>query len=1819
MKPAPSRGFIRMMLLVLLPSYMLWGQECSFNGPKILRHNDSLVVEIGVFGAVRNDLADPRQGVCEVRLNFLHNAIFDFEVSLISPAGQEVRLIGPNSSIGGSTLLGQWKIGFVPCSVPAQPDPTFQSRWDNQINRFSASNYKGTYYPFSGCLEDFDRGPVNGTWKLKLKTFPTLVVIPNRLDNVVITFCDELGRNCCFAEAGRLVGPTELKACQGDNALLLKPLAQGQQTDSLEYGYTWLLAKDQVLRQRGQQLDLRALPVGEYEVCGLSYDWLSTPALPFPDGSVRIDSLRAALDRITPPCGDIMDTCLKVTVLPRLDTGYIKDVFCEGYAYELGGRQFREPGTYFVPLVSAAGCDSIVQLDLGVLLSKRASLNETICDRDSYRVGSKFYTRAGFYSDTLTAANGCDSIVQLFLSINALPQKFDTVRICQGTGYTAGGRLFSKSGDYQVLLPAIDPVCDTILNLTLVVLTPRIVMSGEQELTCTRPVVTLDASASQPEGGLRFRWEGAGGIILGNQPKLEIDIPGRYVLQIIQEVGKAVCATQLPVFVTENFTRPDARIEGSDTLTCAHPERILMGLNDNPASDAHFQWVSPGLYAPAQDSSPQFQVTAPGDYYLALADRRSGCADTVWITIRQDTIAPLALAGDDIVLNCKAPSAFLIAGDPGQPNTRHTYLWQDLAGTTLSRERTVQVGQPGTYFVEVTDEQNGCKSTDVAVVSGDFQQPLISIRAPNFACGEDSILAQAIVQPVAASYRLEWSGPGVPASNGQFRQIVTRPGLLTLKAEGLRNGCIAEESIFIGQSPCPPCISAPAQDTLTCSRKEVRIKAELCRPCSSCKFSWSADSGGGVILRDGNTLNPVVAGGGRFTVTARDSIGLETVFTVIVPADTLPPTANAGPDKTLTCSRKVIEIGLRDSTQAKDFTYSWTDSFEMLLISGTQSVVEVSSPGQYIFAVQSTKNGCIGRDSISVLQDTVRPKAIAGPGVMLTCSTPRASLDGSGSAQGFSIRYFWESISGGRIVAGNQSVAPLVDAAGSYKLTVTDTLNGCSASDTVQVSAIFEGPVLATIPGQTLNCRDTLVRLEAQLPDLKPYTYCWKKLEPTPDSLCRQGLSIDVQQAGAWIFELTDQATGCKTAQTVRVQIDTTAPVFDAGMQDTLRCNRPSLALSARSGVQAGNYTVSWGSSGGVILSGQNTLSPEVSAPAVYIGRLQSLTNFCFSEDSVRILSDTLRPLSNAGQDTFLTCRNNTLRLAGQVAGTSSSLGWNWTTSDGQILDDAESLSPLIAKKGKYVFTVTNKKNGCSRPDTVEVGEKVLPPVLSLNSPGPYFLTCQQDTLLLDGNPSGSPFGGKLSLSWQSFGGGEFSFLQPGRIVVRKPGRFRLVARDTDTGCQDSLEVQVAGDFVRPLVNFRPVRPITCLEKTVLLEATIGGTGIRHSYRWVLPDGERVETHTASLPAQLAGPYTLTVINENTGCSTTQQMVLQSDTNPPVIIIGDMYALDCDTREVRIDAGNSRGRLLSFQWKVLEGGFDGMGNGPVVEVSNPGRIELGVMDGVNGCSARDTFLIEEKGNYIDSVRFSLTPPGCGQGGSLSVSAVEGGTAPFRYRLDNRVSDATGNFVNIPPGTYRFTAFDAEGCSWSTTVEMDPPQLISVELGPDREIYSGDSSTLQALVFPLLDGMNYQWTGISGEILDTGGPLQSVQPQKTTTYQVLVKAPNGCTATDQVTLYVRDDLPVFMPTAFSPNGDGQNDVFFVQAGRRVREVRSFRIFNRWGNMLFEQSGFLPNDPAWGWDGSYRGEAMPPGVYLFFAVIGMPDGKEVPVQGSFTLMR
>ncbi len=129
----------------------------------------------------------------------------------------------------------------------------------------------------------------------------------------------------------------------------------------------------------------------------------------------------------------------------------------------------------------------------------------------------------------------------------------------------------------------------------------------------------------------------------------------------------------------------------------------------------------------------------------------------------------------------------------------------------------------------------------------------------------------------------------------------------------------------------------------------------------------------------------------------------------------------------------------------------------------------------------------------------------------------------------------------------------------------------------------------------------------------------------------------------------------------------------------------------------------------------------------------------------------------------------------------------------------------------------------------------------------------------------------------------------------------------------------------------------------------------------------------------------------------------------------------------------------------------------------------------------------------------------------------------------------------------------------------------------------------------------------------------VYPLETTTYSVVVTDEDGCTSTDEITIVVEKDRPVYIPNSFSPNGDGINDYFTIFGGRSVQRINTLRIYNRWGAELFRKDGLVPNDELDGWNGEYKNKPMNTGVYIYYAEIVFVDGKVEIYPGSITLLR
>ncbi|MEK7255742.1 MAG: gliding motility-associated C-terminal domain-containing protein [Bacteroidota bacterium] len=145
-----------------------------------------------------------------------------------------------------------------------------------------------------------------------------------------------------------------------------------------------------------------------------------------------------------------------------------------------------------------------------------------------------------------------------------------------------------------------------------------------------------------------------------------------------------------------------------------------------------------------------------------------------------------------------------------------------------------------------------------------------------------------------------------------------------------------------------------------------------------------------------------------------------------------------------------------------------------------------------------------------------------------------------------------------------------------------------------------------------------------------------------------------------------------------------------------------------------------------------------------------------------------------------------------------------------------------------------------------------------------------------------------------------------------------------------------------------------------------------------------------------------------------------------------------------------------------------------------------------------------------------------------------------------------------------------------------------------------------------------WSPAAGLSCDTC--LSAVaQPSETTVYQALVASAEGCTASASLRIEVLKQVEVFVPNVFSPNEDGFNDLLTVFGGNEVARVVSLRIFDRWGELVFEAQDLSPSDVSGGWDGTFRGEKLDAAVFVWFAEVEFVDGRKAVFEGEVTLLK
>ncbi len=228
-----------------------------------------------------------------------------------------------------------------------------------------------------------------------------------------------------------------------------------------------------------------------------------------------------------------------------------------------------------------------------------------------------------------------------------------------------------------------------------------------------------------------------------------------------------------------------------------------------------------------------------------------------------------------------------------------------------------------------------------------------------------------------------------------------------------------------------------------------------------------------------------------------------------------------------------------------------------------------------------------------------------------------------------------------------------------------------------------------------------------------------------------------------------------------------------------------------------------------------------------------------------------------------------------------------------------------------------------------------------------------------------------------------------------------------------------------------------------------------------------------------------------------------------------------------------------------------------------------------------------------------------------------GIPDFTYSINDPLNFSRQNvFEPLTPGNYILYLKDSLSCVESFPVTLYQPLQLMSDLDAEIKIQLG-----QKIIFnPLLNfnPVKIQW------IPDTGLSCSDclhpeVQPLSNIEYEVIFTNEYDCETKARVKIIVDNQTEIYVPNAFSPNGDQINDRVTVFGGESIREVIVFRLYNRWGELVFENQNFAINDLQAGWDGSMNGQKMNPGVFVYYAKARRLDGTEVVKIGDATLIR
>ena len=1114
--------------------------------------------------------------------------------------------------------------------------------------------------------------------------------------------------------------------------------------------------------------------------------------------------------------------------------------------------------------------------------------------------------------------------------------------------------------------------------------------------------------------------------------------------------------------LTERYFFDNIKVNGKNAATATVTGAVTCSASAQLSATAGstvsaWSWTGPNGFTAAI----QNPAVSAGGQYTVKATMTSGCIASSSITVTENKTAPDITATGG-TLGCLSG----ITLNVNSSVSGATYSWTGPNNfSCTAKNPTVSV--PGNYTATVTNPANGCTaSQQVTVNSGGTTATLWN---------EDFTLSNGSTSDAGTT---SWSVSTNPSTtlfsvlNNEFRVSNSSN---TSGAEGVwTSGAID--------------ITGKTNVTISAGvRSAVSTGAEMDSDPTwgdYIRFYYKLNNGTEVLfaekiagINNHSTTPATVAVTGlsgtslRIVVRARATGNDEFYYfdNVQATGTTLPPVnAVATATNILSCTNNTV--GLTGSSATSGASYKWTGPNNY---TATTQNASVTAAGIYTLTVTDPSTGCTGNDTALVTLNNTTPGACASVSGPLTCNSgSSATLSGSSGTSGVS--YSWTGPNNYTSTTQN----PAVSTVGSYTLTVTNPVNGCTSSastavtfsNTITGTAWLEDFTLAN--GATSDAGTTSWSVSTN-----PSTTLFSVL----NNEFRVSNSSNASGAeGVWTsgaIDITGKtnvtiSAGVRSAVSTGAEMDSD-PTWGDYIRFYYKLNNGAEVLFAEKIAGINNHSTTPTTVTVTGLSGTNIR-------IVVRARATGNDEFYYF-DNVQVV--TAANVSANATGGAINCTANSVTLQGSASSPGASYNWS-----GPNNYSSTTQNPVVTVPGTY--TLTAALGSCNANATATVSRDTSHPAITASA-NPLQLTCVATSSTLSGG-SATP---GVNYSWSNAGG---VIANTASASITTPGTYTLTVTNPTNGCTAARPVAVTQNISAPTgVTATHTGIVTCINP-ISVVATVSSSGA--NYSWSGPNGFSATTLNASTTH--GGTYIFTATNPATGCTATASTIVEENTTPPGgISINNSGTITCLNNSVTI-SGSSSSSGVNYQWQGPNGYST---SSTSATVKKGGIYTLTATNPVNGCtSSKSTTVAENTVTPVLTVG-NTSPLSCAHPTVTLSATTNTPNVSYLWLGPDGFVDVASTTTTSAAGDYFITVTDpANGCNTTdyTAVTEDYSDCGARKATTTATARSAEQHT------PVASVSSFTYKAYPNPVI-TNGVIELTSPQNTQATVSLYNALGTC--------------------------------------------------------------------------------------------------------------